>query len=94
MSQMKARAYVNSELKHIVVTHRGTGMENYGSDWVNNAVYESSPAGIMAYKLTPRYIRAKAVQDAVHKKYKASEGWIVDTTGHSQGGLLSHLLEN
>ena len=92
MSQMTARAYVNESLKHVIVTHRGTGMENYGSDLLNNAVYASSPAGIMAYKLTPRYIRAKAVQDAAHKKYKASKGWTVDTTGHSQGGLLSHLL--
>ena len=92
ISQTTARAYVNESLKHVVVTHRGTGMEKMGSDWVNNAVYASSHAGIWAYKLTPRYIRAKAVQDAVHKKYTASKGWTVDTTGHSQGGLLSHLL--
>ena len=91
MSQMTARVYVKADEKKVIVTHRGTGMEKYGSDWVNNAVYASS-AGITAYKLTPRYQRAKAVQDAVHKKYKSKKGWEVNTIGHSQGGLLSHLL--
>ena len=92
MSQMTARVYVKEDEKKVIVTHRGTGMEKFGSDWVNNAVYASSPAGIVTYKLTPRYQRAKAVQEAVHKKYKEKKGWEVNTIGHSQGGLLSHLL--
>jgi hypothetical protein len=64
-------------------------MEMYGSDWLNNIVYGT--AGIMAYKMTPRYQRAKAVQDAVHKKYKSNK-WEVNTIGHSQAGLITHLL--
>ena len=87
--QMTARVYVNEALKKVMVVHRGTGMEMYGSDWLNNIVYGT--AGIMAYKLTPRYQRAKAVQDAVHKKYK-SDKWEVNTIGHSQAGLITHLL--
>ena len=56
------------------------------TDRLNNIVYASRSN---AYKMTPRYKRAKAVQDAVHKKYKNYE---INTLGHSQGGLLSHLL--
>ena len=87
--QMTARVYVNEALKKVMVVHRGTGMEMYGSDWLNNIVYGT--AGIMAYKMTPRYRRAKAVQDAVHKKYKSNK-WEVNTIGHSQAGLITHLL--
>lgn len=85
-SQMTARVYVNEAEKKVIVSHRGTGMEKYGSDWVNNIIYG---VGIAAYKLTPRYLRAKAVQDAALKKYKKYE---VNTIGHSQAGLLTHLL--
>ena len=45
-----------------------------------------------AYKMTSRYKRAKAVQDAFHKKYKSKDGWIINTISHSQGGIISHLL--
>ena len=70
----------------MIVSHRGTGGEMAGIDWSNNIVYAGSSS---AYKLTSRYKRAKAVQDAVHKKYKNYE---VNTVSHSQGGIISHLL--
>jgi hypothetical protein len=86
VNQTTARVYVDEANKKVIVSHRGTGSEMMGSDWLNNVVYAGSSS---AYKLTPRYKRAKAVQDAVHKKYK---NYNVTTVSHSQGGILSHLL--
>ena len=86
-SQMTSRVYVNETEGKVIVSHRGTGMEKFGSDWLNNIVY--GVAGINAYKTTPRFLRAKAVHDAVIKKYKNFE---VNTCGHSQSGLIAHLL--
>ena len=70
-SQMTSRVYVNETERKVMVSHRGTGMERYGSDWLNNIVY--GVFGINAYKLTPRFLRAKAVHDSVIKKYKNYE---------------------
>jgi hypothetical protein len=86
VNQTTARVYVDEANKKVIVSHRGTGSEMMGTDWLNNIVYAGSSA---AYKMTPRYKRAKTVQDAVHKKYK---NYNVTTVSHSQGGILSHLL--
>jgi hypothetical protein len=86
VNQTTARVYVNEANKKVIVSHRGTGSEMMGTDWLNNIVYAGSSA---AYKMTARYKRAKTVQDAVHKKYKNYE---INTLSHSQGGILSHLL--
>ena len=64
--QMTARVYVNENENKVMITHRGTGMEMHGTDWLNNAVYVASTA---AYKKTPRFTRAKLVQDMAIKKY-------------------------
>jgi hypothetical protein len=87
-NQMTARVYVNDGLKKVIITHRGTGMEMHGADWVNNAVYATSTA---AYKLTPRFKRAKKVQDDAIEKYSAFE---INSIGHSQGGMIVHLLNS
>ena len=71
-----------------MITHRGTGMEMHGTDWLNNTVYAASTA---AYKKTPRFKRAKLVQDMAIKKYGAFE---INSVGHSQGGLIVHLLNS
>ena len=86
--QMTARVYVNENEQKVMITHRGTGMEMHGTDWLNNAVYAASTA---AYKLTPRFKRAKLVQDMAIKKYSAFE---INSIGHSQGGMLVHLLNS
>jgi hypothetical protein len=86
VNQTTARVYVDEVNKKVIVSHRGTGGEMAGTDWLNNVVYAGSSS---AYKMTPRYKRAKAVQDAVHKKYK---GYIINVLGHSQGGLIAHLV--
>jgi hypothetical protein len=86
--QMTARVYVNEDQKKVMITHRGTGMEMHGTDWLNNAVYAASTA---AYRLTPRFKRAKLVQDKAIKKYSAFE---INSIGHSQGGLIVHLLNS
>ena len=44
-----------------------------------------------AYKLTPRYKAGFKMQETAHKKYK---GYQFEVVGHSQGGLLTHLLSD
>ncbi len=63
VNQTTARVYVDEANKKVIVSHRGTGGEMAGNDWLNNIVYERSSS---AYKLTNRYKRTKAVQDTVH----------------------------
>ena len=72
-------------MKKVVVSHRGT-VENF--DWGNNIIYALSSE---AYKLTPRYKAGLKMQNDAHKKYK---GYQFEVTGHSQGGLLTHLLSS
>jgi hypothetical protein len=79
---------VNNSSKKVMITHRGTGMEMGGSDWLNNLVYATSTA---AYKLTPRFKRSKLVQDLAIEKYNAFE---INSIGHSQGGMIVHLLNS
>jgi hypothetical protein len=51
LSNLYGKVYVNEEIKTIVLTFRGTGMENLGSNWLNNFVYLANST---AYRLTPR----------------------------------------
>jgi hypothetical protein len=43
---------VNKDIKKIILSFRGTGMENLGTDWVNNLVYLANSS---AYKLTQQF---------------------------------------
>ena len=86
--QMTARVYVNENENKVMITHRGTGMEMHGTDWLNNAIAVSS---ISAYKLTQRFKRSKKVQDLAIEKYK---GFEINAVGHSQAGLIVHLLSS
>jgi len=52
LSNLYGKVYVNEDIKTIVLTFRGTGMENLGSDWLNNLVYLANST---AYRLTPRF---------------------------------------
>jgi len=83
LSGLYGKVYVNEGIKKVVLVHRGT-VENI--DWGPNAVYAVNST---AYKLTPRYKQAKKMVDAALKKYK---GYTFESAGHSQGGLLTHLL--
>jgi len=83
LSGLYGKVYVNQGIKKVVLVHRGT-VENI--DWGNNATYAINST---AYKLTPRYKQAKKMVDNALKKYK---GYTFESAGHSQGGLLSHLL--
>jgi len=83
LSGLYGKVYVNEEIKKVVLVHRGT-VENI--DWSNNAIFLVNST---AYKLTPRYKQAKKMVDAALKKYK---GYTFESAGHSQGGLLTHLL--
>ena len=83
LSGLYGKVYVNESIKKVVIAHRGT-VENI--DWANNATYAMSST---AYKLTPRYRSAKKMVDAALKRYK---GYTFESCGHSQGGLLTHLL--
>ena len=85
LSFLYGKVYVNHKLKKVVVVHRGT-VETI--DWANNALYALSSE---AYKLTPRYQQGLKMQNDAHKKYK---GYQFEVSGHSQGGLLAHLLSD
>jgi len=69
----------------VVVALRGT--EGTLKDWSNNAVY--GLAGESAYKMTPRYKRAKERVAELEKKYNPEDMTII---GHSQGGLLAEIV--
>ena len=69
--------------KRWFLSHRGT-VE--AIDWANNLSYVLSST---AYKLTPRFKAGQKMQELAHKKYK---GYQFEVVGHSQGGLLTHLL--
>ena len=82
LSNLYGKVYVDDESKKVVLAFRGTGMENLGTDWINNLIFLVSQPG---YKLTPRYRTAvKMYQDAM-KKYK---GYKFELLGHSQSGII------
>jgi hypothetical protein len=84
LSTSTSKVYHNSNNNQTVVAHRGTeGL----FDWGNNIVY--ALGGKSAYKMTPRYKEAEAVQKQAESKYGKEN---VSTIGHSQGGLQSELL--
>jgi len=78
-----------SAFKHpsgqVVVALRGT--EGTAKDWSNNAVY--GLAGETAYKMTPRYKRAKERVAELEKRYNPED---ISLVGHSQSGLIAELL--
>ena len=86
LSTLYGKIYVNDQLKKVVIAHRGTGKENYGSDWGNNAVYAANSS---AYKMTNRF---KTAEKMVKKAFKKYDGYQFESVGHSQAGLLTHLL--
>ena len=73
---------MNEENKKIVLSFRGTGMENLGSDWLNNLVYLENST---AYKLTPRFKTALKMYNLAMQKY---EGYKFERLGHSKSGVI------
>ena len=69
----------------VVVALRGT--EGTLVDWQNNAVY--GVGGELAYKMTPRYKRAKERVAELERKYNPED---ITLIGHSQSGLIAELL--
>jgi hypothetical protein len=69
----------------VVVALRGT--EGTLVDWQNNAVY--GLGGETAYKMTPRYKRAKERVAELEKRYNPED---ITLIGHSQGGLLAEIV--
>ena len=82
LSNLYGKVYVNEDLKKVVPAFRGTGMENLGTDWINNLVFLVSDPG---YKLTPRYQTAFKMYKGAMKKYK---GFKFELIGHSQSGVI------
>ena len=82
LSNLYGKVYVNEALKKVVLAFRGTGMENLGTDWINNLIFLVSDPG---YKLTPRYQTALKMYKGAIKKYK---GFKFELIGHSQSGLI------
>jgi len=69
----------------VVVSLRGT--EGTAKDWSNNAVF--GIGGETAYKMTPRYKRAKERVAQLEKQYNPEDMTLI---GHSQGGLLAEIV--
>ena len=44
LSNLYGKVYVNEKLKKVVLAFRGTGMENLGTDWLNNGIWAISSA--------------------------------------------------
>jgi len=82
LSNLYGKVYVNHDLKKAVLAFRGTGMENLGTDWINNLIFLVSDPG---YKLTPRYQTAFKMYKGAMKKYK---GFKFELIGHSQSGVI------
>ena len=82
LSNLYCKVYVDEKMKKVVLVFRGTGMENLGTDWLNNGIWAWSS---IAYKLTPRYQTAVAMYNSAMKKYK---GYKFELTGHSQAGII------
>ena len=83
LSNLYGKVYVNEKLKKVVLAFRGTGMENLGTDWLNNGIWAISG---LAYKLTPRYQTAVKMYNSAMKKY--SKDYKVYLVGHSQSGII------
>ena len=79
---MYGKVYVNEKLKKVVLAFRGTGMENLGTDWLNNLIF-AFDANI--YRLTPRHNTAVKMYNGAIKKYK---GYKLELVGHSQSGVI------
>ena len=69
----------------VVVALRGT--EGTLVDWQNNAVY--GVGGELAYKMTPRYKRAKERVAELERKYNPED---ITLIGHSQAGLIAEIV--
>jgi len=82
LSNLYGKVYVNENSKKVVLSFRGTGMENLGTDWINNLVFVANSS---AYRLTPRYKTAVKMYNDAMKKYK---GYDFELLGHSQSGVI------
>jgi hypothetical protein len=82
LSNLYGKVYYNESLKKVVLAFRGTGMENLGTDWLNNYVFLRNST---SYKLTPRYQTALKMYSKAMKKYK---GYKFELLGHSQSGVI------
>lgn len=82
ISNLYGKVYVNENSKKIVLSFRGTGSENMGSDWINNLIFL---ANSNAYQLTPRYRTALKMYNLAMNKYK---GYKFELLGHSQSGVI------
>ena len=47
LSNLYGKVYVDEKMKKVVLVFRGTGMENLGTDWLNNGIWAWSSS---AYK--------------------------------------------
>jgi len=84
LSTKEVQLWVSESLKRMVMVVRGT--EGTLRDWSNNAVYLTGQ-----YKKTKRFQRANKIMEEALAKY---QGFRLTVVGHSQGGILSHLLSN
>jgi hypothetical protein len=83
LSTPEVKVWVNHAKREVVVSNRGTkGM----LDWGNNVMALGNK-----YDITPRYQRAKSIQNEVIKKYP---NYKINNLGHSQGALITKRLND
>ena len=82
LSNLYGKVYVNEDIQKVILSFRGTGMENLGTDWINNLVFLANST---AYKLTPRFRTALKMYNESMKKYK---NYKFELLGHSQSGVI------
>jgi len=82
LSNLYGKVYVNEKLKKVILAFRGTGMENLGTDWINNLVFLANSS---AYKLTPRFKTALKMYSLAMKNY---DKFTFELLGHSQSGVI------
>ena len=86
LSNLYGKVYVNEKLKKVILAFRGTGMENLGTDWIDNLVFLANSS---AYKLSPRFRTALKMYSLAIKKY---ESYKFELVSHSQSGIITNYL--
>ena len=54
LSNLYGKVYVNEDIQKVIISFRGTGIENLGIDWINNLVFFSELISIQTHMQAKR----------------------------------------
>lgn len=83
LSNITTKVYVSKLNKKVIIIFRGT---KEIEDWKNNLAYLVHSK---LFLLTERFLESKSIYQKAKRKYK---DYIFELLGHSQGGIIAHLL--